>query len=75
MAQSKYPDAKQIGERLGKLISKKGLTREQAAERLGYEDDRQLRRWIANGVAKIDTIIMICEIFDIDMKEFLFPEE
>ena len=61
------------GANLQRLIKEAGMTQEQAAERLGFSEDRQIRRLIKNGITKIDEIQRIAEIFGVTLLEMIRP--
>ena len=61
------------GANLQRLIKEAGMTQEQAAEKLGFSEDRQIRRLIKNGITKIDEIKRIAEIFGVTLLEMVRP--
>ena len=61
------------GANLQRLIKEAGMTQEQAAEKLGFSEDRQIRRLIKNGITKIDEIQRIAEIFGVKLLEMIRP--
>lgn len=61
------------GANLQRLIREAGMTQEQAAEKLGFSEDRQIRRLIKNGITKIDEIQRIAEIFGVTLREMVEP--
>lgn len=61
------------GANLQRLIKEAGMTQEQAAEKLGFSEDRQIRRLIKNGITKIDEIQRIAEIFGVTLREMVEP--
>jgi transcriptional regulator with XRE-family HTH domain len=61
------------GANLQRLIKEAGMTQEQAAEKLGFSEDRQIRRLIKNGITKIDEIQRIAEIFGVTLLEMIRP--
>ena len=61
------------GANLQRLIREAGMTQEQAAEKLGFSEDRQIRRLIKNGITKIDEIQRIAEIFGVTLLEMIRP--
>ena len=63
------------GANLQRLIKEAGMTQEPAAEKLGFSEDRQIRRLIKNGITKIDEIQRIAEIFGVTLRERVEPLE
>ena len=61
------------GANLQRLIREAGMTQEQAAEKLGFSEDRQIRRLIKNGITKIDEIQRIADIFGVTLLEMIMP--
>lgn len=61
------------GANLQRLIKEAGMTQEQAAEKLGFSEDRQIRRLIKNGITKIDEIQRIADIFGVTLLEMITP--
>jgi transcriptional regulator with XRE-family HTH domain len=61
------------GANLQRLIREAGMTQEQAAEKLGFSEDRQIRRLIKNGITKIDEIQRIADIFGVTLLEMIRP--
>jgi transcriptional regulator with XRE-family HTH domain len=61
------------GANLQRLIKEAGMTQEQAAEKLGFSEDRQIRRLIKNGITKIDEIQRIADIFGVTLLEMIRP--
>ena len=61
------------GANLQRLIKEAGMTQEQAAEKLGFSEDRQIRRLIKNGITKIDEIQRIADIFGVTLLEMIMP--
>ena len=61
------------GANLKRLIKEAGMTQEQAAEKLGFSEDRQIRRLIKNGITKIDEIQRIADIFGVTLLEMIRP--
>lgn len=61
------------GANLQRLIKEAGMTQEQAAEKLGFSEDRQIRRLIKNGITKIDEIARIADIFGVTLLEMIRP--
>lgn len=61
------------GANLKRLIKEAGLTQKEAAYKLGYGDDRQIRRLIKNGIRNIDEIKRIADTFDVSYTELLKP--
>ena len=61
------------GANLQRLIKEAGMTQEQAAEKLGFSEDRQIRRLIKNGITKIDEIQRIADIFGVTLRDMIEP--
>ena len=61
------------GANLQRLIKEAGMTQEQAAEKLGFSEDRQIRRLIKNGITKIDEIARIADIFGVPLRAMIEP--
>jgi transcriptional regulator with XRE-family HTH domain len=61
------------GANLQRLIKEAGMTQEQAAEKLGFSEDRHIRRLIKNGITKIDEIQRIADIFGVTLLEMIRP--
>ncbi len=61
------------GANLKRLIKELNITQEQAAEKLFLSEGSCIRRLIRNGIAKIDEIQRIAEIFEIPLSEMLKP--
>ena len=61
------------GANLKRLISEAGLTQAEAAELLGYSDERQIRRMIKNGITKIDEVQRIAQCFHKPFDEMIKP--
>jgi transcriptional regulator with XRE-family HTH domain len=61
------------GANLQRLIKEAGMTQEQAAEKLGFSEDRQIRRLIKNGITKIDEIARIADIFGVPLRDMIAP--
>lgn len=64
--------ALRAGQNLKRLLEEKEWTQEYAEEKISstYNNGRSIRRWIANGINKIDTIEYIASIFEVDVMEF-----
>ncbi len=64
--------ALRAGQNLKRLLEEKGWSQEYAEEKISstYNNGRSIRRWIANGINKIDTIEYIASIFEVDVMEF-----
>jgi transcriptional regulator with XRE-family HTH domain len=61
------------GANLQRLIKEAGMTQEQAAEKLGFSEDRHIRRLIKNGITKIDEIQRIADIFGVPLRDMIEP--
>ena len=61
------------GANLKRLIKELNITQEQAAEKLFLSEGSCIRRLIRNGIAKIDEIQRIAEIFEIPLSEMFKP--
>jgi transcriptional regulator with XRE-family HTH domain len=61
------------GANLKRLIKEANMTQEEAAEKLGFSEDRHIRRLITNGITKIDEIQRIANEFDIPFSEMIKP--
>ena len=61
------------GANLRRLIKELNITQEQAAEKLFLSEGSCIRRLIRNGIAKIDEIQRIAEIFEIPLSEMFKP--
>ena len=61
------------GANLKRLIKEANMTQEEAAEELGFSEDRHIRRLIKNGMTKIDEIQRIANEFDIPFSEMIKP--
>ena len=53
------------GENLKRLIKEAGMTQAEAAEMLGYSEDRQIRRMMKNGIKNADEVQRIAECFNV----------
>lgn len=64
--------ALRAGQNLKRLLEERGWSQEYAEEKISstYNNGRSIRRWIANGINKIDTIEYIASIFEVDVMEF-----
>ena len=63
-------DLKTIGSIIQKLMVSHQITQEQFAEAFDA-DPRTIRRWIRNGVNKLDLIDEIAKFFEIEAKDIL----
>lgn len=64
-----------VGANLKRLIQQAEMTQVDAAKKLGYSDDRQIRRLIKNGVTKTDEVARIAHAFGVPIAELLKPFE
>ncbi len=71
MRTNKEPLSKIFGKALKKHIKDAHMTQAQFAEEMGYVNDEVIRRWISNGIAKLDTVDRILDFFNMDLEEFL----
>ena len=57
--------ALKAGQNLKRLLEEKGWSQEHAEEKISstYNNGRTIRRWIANGINKIDTIEYIASTY------------
>lgn len=64
--------ALKAGQNLKRLLEEKGWSQEYAEEKISatYNNGRTIRRWIQNGINKLDTIQYIASIFEVDVMEF-----
>lgn len=60
------------GQNLKRLLEEKGWSQEYAEERISntFNNGRSIRRYIKNGINKLDTIQYIARIFEVDVMEF-----
>lgn len=59
------------GQNLNKLIKEKPMTQWEAAEILGFSDDRQVRRLIKGGIRNIDEIERIAHCFGVPFERMI----
>ncbi|XMB66637.1 helix-turn-helix transcriptional regulator [Mycoplasmatota bacterium zrk1] len=64
-------DPKMIGSKIKELLSSCQMTQEQFAEEF-YIDPRTIRRWIKEGINKLDVLSDIARFFEVDVKDILF---
>ena len=64
--------ALRAGQNLKRLLEEKGWSQEYAEEQISstYNNGRSIRRWIANGINRLDKIEYIASIFKVDVMEF-----
>ena len=64
--------AQRAGQNLKRLLEEKGWSQEYAEEKISntFNNGRSIRRWIQNGINKLDTIEYIAKIFGVDVMEF-----
>ena len=64
--------ALRAGQNLKRLLEEKGWSQEYAEEKISrtYNNGRSIRRWVVNGINKIDTIEYIASIFEVDVMKF-----
>ncbi|MCQ2771826.1 MAG: helix-turn-helix domain-containing protein [Bacilli bacterium] len=64
--------ALRAGQNLKRLLEEKGWSQEYAEERISntFNNGRSIRRYIKNGINKLDTIQYIARIFEVDVMEF-----
>lgn len=64
--------ALRVGQNLKHLLEEKGWSQEYAEELISntFNNGRSIRRWIANGINKLDTIQYIASILEVDVMEF-----
>lgn len=64
--------ALKAGRNLKRLLEEKGWTQIEAEVKITNSDNngRAIRRYIANGINKLDTIQYIASVFEVDVMEF-----
>lgn len=69
---SKYQDSlKLLGESLRKVRKEKGLTQREVAERCNMEENNYGRFEKAQTNPTFKSLIMICEVLEVELKELL----
>lgn len=66
----KISSAQRAGKKLKNLIKESNRTQEKFADEF-FVDAVTVRRWIAHGINKVDTLEEIAKFFDIDITELL----
>ena len=64
--------SEKIGENLKRLIKESDYHTQVAFAKACGEKDRTIRRWVKNGITKIDDIATVAKTLDVDVKALLF---
>lgn len=75
MEQNKTRPSLIAGANLKRLIKEAGITQDEAASRLLLGEGRCVRRFIRNGITRVDEIQRIADLLGVSLFEMLTPRE